>query len=232
VFDASAVLGRRWSRARVHLRSLTAIDPTATGGALTRREPTLLLARDPFEPVVRTFVRDVLRDGRRAPTSLVTDGWIFSTTASERKAIRSWMRSHDEPLCALCEQLAPCAAALYGAEWCELHGHALHLGGERVRDPYAWAARLCAGAGPDAEFFLPNGPDPDGHLAGDDEPASDADLAALGLRAGATPEDVRRAHRALVLEHHPDRATSDADREARTKRTAAVNAARARILKA
>jgi hypothetical protein len=50
-----------------------------------------------------------------------------------------------------------------------------------------------------------------------------ADYAALGLAAGCSKEDVKRAHRRLAVEHHPDRGGS-------TAKLAAINVARDRIL--
>ena len=49
--------------------------------------------------------------------------------------------------------------------------------------------------------------------------------AILGIPVGTTPEEARRAYRALVTRWHPDRARTALEAEAYTRRTAAINAA-------
>ena len=55
------------------------------------------------------------------------------------------------------------------------------------------------------------------------------DLRALGLGRGADASAVREAFKHLVLELHPDRATSDGERATRTEKLARVVAAYQRL---
>lgn len=54
----------------------------------------------------------------------------------------------------------------------------------------------------------------------------------LGIQGSIVDADfVRRAHRTLAMQHHPDHATSDADRASRERRMAELNVARDEALK-
>jgi hypothetical protein len=58
-----------------------------------------------------------------------------------------------------------------------------------------------------------------------------ADLALLGLGAGASPDLVRRTFKRLVLAHHPDRAQTEADRRTRNAELAKLAAAYSRLVR-
>jgi DnaJ-domain-containing protein 1 len=54
-------------------------------------------------------------------------------------------------------------------------------------------------------------------------------LATLGLKPGATWDEIARAHRKLAADHHPDRAKSARQRKTWNDKTVAVNAAMAEL---
>ena len=75
-------------------------------------------------------------------------------------------------------------------------------------------------AGAVARHFISNWierrmrPTPAQSAATNSGPSSDADLATLGLRRGASREDIEQAWRRLMARHHPDRAPETGRAEA------------------